>query len=475
MIEKFECNGLWWLPNKSKEKIGGILKFDSNKGAFLELVGGSFKNIEGKKEKIITEKILEPKRREVILGISSNGKYITLHNCVEIPKSLSLFSLILNSWVYAERVFVGTHFEKIEDIKFKSVSVRYLYLDEWLNVSGFEMSFDKNNLRKEVVIKYQQPKPFSFEVNINDYKITLGVSFTLPKIELVQKEVSIKQRAYIQIESLKGEKAFDEYLNIIHHFQNFLSFAIMKPTYPFDVKGITDTKKRKVLLATREEIVNLPIKIYYRIPYIFTVPYTITSEDMLFTFRIVSDKFETFLKRWFGFSTFDDPYFEIIYNPYIDIKNQFLNLLRALEAYHRRTMNNFELPEGEHKKRIDEILSSVPLTHKGWLKEKLAYSNEPSLRKRLKEIFDKFSDVLNEFIPDKKGFIEKVVRTRNYFIHYDKTLEEKSAKGEELYNLTQKLKIVIEICLLETLGFSLDEIKNLIFRNLRYHQLLTDK
>jgi len=42
MIEKFEYKGIWWLPDKPKERISGTLKFTPDEGAILDLIG-SFK------------------------------------------------------------------------------------------------------------------------------------------------------------------------------------------------------------------------------------------------------------------------------------------------------------------------------------------------------------------------------------------------------------------------------------------------
>lgn len=63
---------------------------------------------------------------------------------------------------------------------------------------------------------------------------------------------------------------------------------------------------------------------------------------------------------------------------------------------------------------------------------------------------------------DKKSFINKVVNTRNYLTHYDQGLKNQAAGDEELVHIIQKLKLLMEICLLSELGFSLDEIKSLL-------------
>jgi hypothetical protein len=46
---------------------------------------------------------------------------------------------------------------------------------------------------------------------------------------------------------------------------------------------------------------------------------------------------------------------------------QFLNLVQALEVYHRRVINTPDMSEEEHEKRREEILETVPDHHRaGW-------------------------------------------------------------------------------------------------------------
>ncbi len=46
MNEKFEYQGYWWLPSADEEKVPGILKFDPEDGASLDLLG-SLKGLKG--------------------------------------------------------------------------------------------------------------------------------------------------------------------------------------------------------------------------------------------------------------------------------------------------------------------------------------------------------------------------------------------------------------------------------------------
>lgn len=455
MIEEFEYKGIWWLPSKPEEQISGTLKFTPEKGAVLDLIG-SFKNITD------MNKMLEP---EIIIGISSNGKNITLHKCFETKSNLSFPGLLTSSF-YANIVFVNAHFQKTEDIKFKNLSVHYLYLDEWVNVSGFDIQhlFDK----KEVVIRYKLPEPI--QAAIDDYKILLDVRATGPTHSIVQKEASIKQRTYVRIEP-SVEKSFDEYLNILHHIQNFLSLGIMEPVYPLTIEGITEMNKETI----NDKVYNPPVKIY-RLSDIPKAPKKLLPFDMLFTFKDISHKFELFLKNWFEkadlLETVYNLHFGTLYNPRMYLGHRFLSLIQAIESFHQRIHGGKYLSVEEYKLIYDALVNAIPdwvrSDLKDRLKEYLKYGREFSLRKRLKEIFDKYQEIIDRFIGDENAFIEKVVDTRNYQTHHDEDLKERAAGGEELYRLTQKLKMLLEVCFLTELGFSSEEIKALFSRNKKY-------
>jgi len=168
MIKEFEYDGIWWLPDNPRKQVSGTLRFTPDAGAVLDLIG-SFKDIKD------MNKTLDP---EVILGVSSNGKNITLHKCFENKLSLSIPGLLTSSF-YANLVFIGAHFQDLKYIKFKSISVHYLYLDEWVNISGFDIKPLRKE--KEVIIKYKQPEPF--QANINDeFKVLINFKSIWPTL-----------------------------------------------------------------------------------------------------------------------------------------------------------------------------------------------------------------------------------------------------------------------------------------------------
>lgn len=132
MNEKFEYQGYWWLPAEPDRRVPGTLKFDPDDGVGLEVFG----SLESPKEGATN--FLEP---ELILGLSLNGRLITLH--LRSPGVIpGLPGLVTYSYYAVDTIFVGEHFERSEDLGFERLSVEYLHL-AWARESGFDIRFNQ--------------------------------------------------------------------------------------------------------------------------------------------------------------------------------------------------------------------------------------------------------------------------------------------------------------------------------------------
>jgi len=448
MNEEFELKGIWWFPDNPEETFFGTLIFNPYKGAFLELLDFHKKL-----------KIDVPTEKEIILGISSDGNKITLHGCYCYNNNKYFTTYHFSSYI----IFIGAHFHKTEDIKFKNITVHYSYLDEWFNISGFHIddSKIKDPNMNEIIIKYKTLESVNIFLN-NNYKLTLYVT---EYTDNERTQVNIKRKTFINIEFNQEESIANIFI-ILRGIRNFLSFALSEKVYLISIEGVLEENNG----ITEENFYNEKVKIYYKIAGISKVTEKVNPNNILFKFHDISDRFEIILNKWLNKASsleiFFNLYFEIIYNSGIHLEHKFLNLILALEAYHRKTKENFELPEDKFKDMLDEIVNFVPEKYKSWLREKLNYSNEKNLRRRLKEIMDEFSYAISLFIQDEniKHFIDKVIKTRNYLIHKDDKIEKNVAKDKELFYLVEKLKLIVEICILKELGFTQDEIKDKVHK-----------
>lgn len=460
-MEEFEYNGIWWLPENPKEEISGTLRFNLREDANLELIG-SFKEAKD------INTLSQPK---IILGITSNGKIITLYKCYESHLHISMPGFLSSSFI-ASVVFEGHHFEKEEDIIFDSLSLNYSHLEEWMRITGFKFKLEtdsENHLTKNEV-SYSFPQ--KIEAKVDKLNISFDYDFTSGGDRI--KEVNLKQTTFIKIEPRKPIYFNDYRRNICYHVQNFLSLAIGRAIYPLIIKGKTKACKTEL---SDGRVVYDDILVFYPTKDLSNLSKKLHPFDMLFSFGDISNNFEKYLRNWLSKSKVLQPvydlYFGTLYNPSMYLQHKFLSLIQAIESYHSRVYGGKYLSDNDYMPTREALLKVVCQKindddFRKSLKEKLKYLNEFSLQKRLKEILKKCGDVINLLIQDNEEFIEDVKNTRNFLTHYDKNIERKAKSGQELYMLVQKMKFVLEICFLIELEMSVETIKALVSRNQRY-------
>ena len=459
MIEEFEYDGIWWLPENPNNKVSGKLKFHPVKGLKLQLIG-SFKRLNN------LNTFLQP---PIILGITSNGKIITLYKCYESQSHMSMPGFLSSSFI-ASFAFLGCHFEKEEEIRFDSLSLNYFHLEEWTGITGFRFKMEtdpKNHLTKHEII-YSFPEKVG--AKIGNLNISFDYNFTSGGDGL--KEVNLRHTTFIKIKPNKSLH-FNDYQDVCYHIQNFLSLAIGKAVFPIIIKGKSERCSTK---SQSGKAIYPDIFIYYATNSLFETSSKIYPFDMLFTFRDISGKFENILKNWFEKAEMLKPvydlYFGTLYNSRMYLQHQFLSMTQAVEAYHRRKFEGKYLLDEDYEpiyNGFKDVINKldVEASFKNALINRLRYGNEFSLRKRLKDLFAEYQSITQNFIKDENNFINRVVDTRNYLTHYDKKLRN-IADGEDLYRITQKLKTILQICLLHELGFDKEEIKSAFLRNRRY-------
>jgi hypothetical protein len=350
------------------------------------------------------------------------------------------------------------------------MDVIYTHLDTWVNKNSLKYSinrWNKSNKLKDIEIRYE---PFDILqiALIKDFKISIGdVISTNYNVN----EATIKQKISISFESAT-ERHINDFLNIIVDFREFLSFATLEPIWCVEIvaksnKNMEECSGKKDFPGINVYIPHLALKDDINI---------LDPLDILFTYKDIEENFESIFKNWLEKKSIIEPvynlYLTVLYKKDRNLVVNFLQIIQAIETFHRRTRNNFELSEEEYNNKINSILDKVPEEYKQWLQDKLHYANEINLRKRLKELCREFPEVINSYIGHIRTFANQVYCSRNYYTHYDPQSEDQAVKGRELYYITQRLKLLLEICLLKEILLSNQEIKTLIDKNERYNYLI---
>lgn len=213
MQSPFELKGYWWLPSSEENKLPGTLSYSQEDGATLELVG------------VFESKKLEPRQQlPIILGVTQQGKPITLYKCIISSSAYPLVGLGGYKCL-AHFVFEGVHFEAEKKIRFNQLCGSYADLDAWVDINGFSIEVDVADGNFVSNVRYEKPTSQFFDVG-ETFEVGIGFSSRGPNHSTIQTEVTISQSAYLVVKSKNGDIQFDDLLKQLNIFTYLLQFAI---------------------------------------------------------------------------------------------------------------------------------------------------------------------------------------------------------------------------------------------------------
>jgi hypothetical protein len=460
-MESYECNGYWWVPENPDNKVYGTLKFFPTEGYVLDTMGIFLQN---KSNEINKRYFKELKKTEIILGLTDEGKLITLYDCLnsKIRERTSKYHISF--------IFVGFHFEKKEHVQFKSVTVNYSHLSEWIYISGieFETVFDPKGKLIDKKIHYNLPSEIMLDLKdfCLKFRWDLHGDFT-------PEAYGFKEKIYVIIEAQKSI-SFHHFLNICLQIQNFLSLGLRKATSFL----ITDGKNEKYYSQNHftGETIYWNIKIFSSEKN-ENDNNLISSDRMLFSYRDIESYLENCLNNWFIKAKDLEPvynlYFGTMYNPHMYLQQKFLSLITALESYHRRIHGGQYFEDIEEFKIVyKKMLESIELINNNDFKDKmktnLEHANEYALKKRLKLIIKVFgSKGINIKLSkhDKERLITDLGDIRNELTHYSKKSDYKSKDYDKMFEYVEIMERFIEMCFLLELEIPKEKIIELFNKN----------
>ncbi|MGI8518095.1 MAG: HEPN domain-containing protein [Acidimicrobiia bacterium] len=458
----FEYVGQWWLPESPEAGCYGTLRFDGTNSPELRLTGS-----------------LRPLARgfgggesftpDIILGFTENGKAVTLYQCHETHTGFSFPGTPTSTYI-ATFAIVGHHFPAKDKVRFEKFWIRYDRLVEWTQLTGFthQLDMDENSLRG-ITVDWHAPAPY--EVNVAGWqaKFTHWVHREGDRLEHYNLEHQV--RLEVQPPEPKSIEGFhSEFAN---HYRNFVTLGLGKPVYTSHLEAVPvpDADNADPSVPTSS--------IYHYSSRKQKVVGKIDEFKMLFSLRAISADYADCLQHWYSRTELLRPvynlYFGTLYSEPGYVETEFLILAQALESYHRRVVGGALLgPErfGPVKEALLSTIGREDLDITTEAREayerKLHYFDEPALRRRAKEVVRSFGETAHLLIPKAASFADRLANTRNYLTHYDESLRELSAAGDDLWLLAQQVRFVLELCFLREMGLSDERIRKMAFEHQHY-------
>jgi hypothetical protein len=444
---KFPCQGRFWLPGPEEKSVFGTLTFSRREGAVLSLTD----SLPGSDDR---------REFDVILGQTAGGAYVTLLRAIRTAQPFFTLTPTRPCSYHASFIIVGAAFDSEADMRFSLWQVRVPELKSWAARHGFdENAWDvfANPDRREVRLHYRTPDRQALLSDAGGPSLSLAFS---PLLRISPFARTIRQDVCVEIRQTEKNDALQDHMVTTTRFEHFLTLA----TGTLVRTGAISAMVRAENAADSSIIVDILYEPVRNAP-----ARTPRPDEFLFSLRDIEGHEQDCFGNWFAKAEWLDPvcalYFGTLYNPSRYLDFNFLALVQAVAAYDRRASDQTDLPPPEHEARIKAILDAAPAVYRDWLAGKLKYSNELSLRRRLKTLFAQFSYLLDGLIPDRKATINAIYDNRNYLTHYDVTLKGKAAGGSRLAFLVEVLKLLLQASLLRELGFPDARVQEFISRS----------
>jgi hypothetical protein len=482
MNKELELKGFWWLPETPGNTVPGELIYKPDDGISLYLHNDLFASIDDfSQTNVFFQNV------PIILGMTLNGKQISLLYCTQFDPFVDqvIVTIVPTNTFNIRFAFIGVHFSSPSNAKFLSINIAFSHLDEWMAQRPYKI-IRSNKKRKmqeinKLTIQYNKTKPIS--VMVDEYCVSFknsGPNIHRPSIG----ELVLSQKSWAIIKANSNPKGIEELIQISKHIQNFLTLGVGEPVYPLEMVGFCEENKQ---VFNGEKIYYPPVQIVYRRPWKGIHPKRILSSQMIFTLETIRNQLMKYLNRWFKKDETLKPviniYFALLYRSQTFLEFQLIGLAQAIETYHRQVFGGkYQSDDLFLNELYPKLVKAVPPDlddgFKQALKEgKLRYANEYSLRKRLHELTNHVSEIVPlHFLIDnsaRRSFVKRVVKTRNYLIHFNQELEhEVDTTAEGLLELVEKLKVLMNVLLLEEVGFTDDQITQMIKNNSTYSDFI---
>lgn len=438
--------GEWWLPSKADKKVAGTLYLYQDQGIRLKL-SGSFANH--------SEDPYLATHESIVGRVIPEGFLVTVLNASEYERNLGMFT---RQHFEASTVVSSFHINSLDQLEFNRYEFSTTYLVDWIDPALIKRSQNPYQLKalpdnvtsiqhENIVIKFVSRCKFK-----NDADYSEG----------------LQQFSWIAVESTNP-------ISYEHFKQNYLHPLVKLVEFCTNYKNSIDFCQGFNDGITKYAQIN-EVSGYEKVRHSETA----VQHNMIFSLRQSGIDLTLLVKTWLKLYHQCKHVFDLYFDSFQinkEIPNaEFLAITQALESFHSELETIHGSRESESKKTFlqnialvnDLISSNKDLST--WFKKTFMY--RPELSVRLTELIYNCENLMKPIIGNQEEFIKRVVKTRNYYTHYNSKLRNKSATGDELDLMTHALRMILIFHLLKELGFSMEAVNDILIGNSYYNDLV---
>lgn len=459
-LSPLSLQGVWWLPEAPGDRVTGTLTFDQTDGAKLNIVGRLIP--------LQTGPIGAGEDREAIHGFTTTGKRVTLLETFVSNSQIRLPGIATETW-QARTIAIGAHFSSATETLFNRSWSRFDGIARWLAYDPFVETYHFDPFYTELTIR----KPQRMHLGV----IPGGRLYTDSHVRTGRDGDECwtsTSEVMIAIDS-DQQQTLNWHFTATSKLRSLVELLYGRPLHL--------TKLQVELPAEPQEDGDRPydeVEIYAQIIG-GDIKLTPVDQVPMLTAPALLEAAPNAIGDWFAQYETLSAALHLLSTVASD-RRMFLNVrfllaAQAVETFHREAYPGTIMSSQEHSTLVEALMDAIPAGTSRDMRDKLKgtleWSNEPSLRQRLKALFALARDGRSGVMPAYgKRLIDALVATRNYETHHGRK-PASLLSGIEMHWAIRRLVLLLTALFLRRLGLTSDAIDAIIIRNREFRTLWT--
>lgn len=457
MEEKISAPGIFWKVSDPEHEFHGQLKISLDNQVSIEVTESGV-GLNDVKKALSGD--LDIGRME---GMVEKIGAVTLEGCRYRSRPLS-FGGIARSKIIAKQAYINASFDANVPVSFKKIRISVEGLEHWVGDANKRLEFSDDE-----IWTVDNRSKTNMEIGVDDnFSMRL---VTIPNVYLDYEscEARFIGKTYLDL-NFEKEVCYEDAAVLIDRVLNFFSFAMDRVACIREIKAISDANR---INGDFDHSVFFDVHYNGR----FFSPSFLggKSRDFIFDMSVGGMQLQKSITLWFEayqrFGSALNLYLAARMEAYRYLDGKFLAMAQCIESFHRCTDDRKKMSKSDYSELKDKVLNACPDEHKGLIKDLLNFGNEISLRERIASLVEPFKNYFGEE-EERMKMIRGIVRTRNYYTHYDKKLEEKSLKGARLMKAYMIMEVLFQMHVLRFVGFSNENIDRIAKANPNFSMFL---
>lgn len=432
--------GLWWLPNRVNHPVSGVLVHDPDDGASLKLMG-TLSELNQEAFAGVGETY------PVVHGITKTGRAITLVSALRQQLQINAPG-IPNETVLAEAVLIGGHFEDRAERAFTESWVRFDGMEDWLDHRPFHLD------PRTMALAIRTPGETVLAMTV-DLKVLSSSIFKTEERELRSTRFAATVESMVGVRSAEPQ-TLGWHLERLNQLETLASLCFGRRLPRRSVRVLAPSGS-----ADPGELSSVEVDVLARFFRDRRRGRTKRHNSPLLTLPNLMEGGGDPIGRWLSLYDQLRPVMDLFFRA-IDDRTTFSEVTfqltaQALEVYDRLSHPGGLVEAADYDAVRDALLAAIPSDAPPALRDKLKgmleFGNEYNLRQRVRRLVDGLkSDLGPTPLGIDKGFVDRMVATRNYYTHFSPGLRSKIWKSSDVYRGAQRLNGLLIVLLLSELG-----------------------